>query len=101
MILADLGAEVIKIEIPEQGDFARQNPPFIGDVSAYFLSLNRGKQGIVLNLKSPAGRSIFLDLVAKSDVVVENLRPGTMERLGLGYDALRERNPAIIYAACS
>lgn len=101
MILADLGAEVIKIEIPGQGDFARQNEPFIDDVSAYFLSLNRGKKGITLNLKSPEGRSIFLDLVAKSDVVVENFRPGTMERLGLGYEVLRECNPAVIYAACS
>lgn len=101
MILADLGAEILKIEIPGKGDFARENGPFIEDVSVYFLSLNRGKKSLVLDLKSPRGRSIFLDLVAKSDVVVENFRPGTMERLGLGYEVLCERNPAIIYASCS
>jgi CoA:oxalate CoA-transferase len=101
MILADLGAEVVKIEIPQQGDFARQNAPFIGGVSAYFLSINRGKKSVTLNLKSQQGISIFLDLAAESDIVVENFRSGVMEKLGLGYDVLRECNPSIIYAACS
>jgi CoA:oxalate CoA-transferase len=101
MILADLGAEVLKIEIPDRGDFARQNRPFIEDVSAYFLSVNRGKKSLALNLKDPDDRSTFLKLASLSDVVVENFRPGTMERLELGYDVLQTHNPAIIYAACS
>lgn len=101
MVLADMGAEVIKVEQPGKGDFARQNPPFIGDQSAYFLSINRGKKSIVLNLKDEEDRARFLALVEEADVVIENFRPGTMERLQLGYETLRARNPALIYASCS
>jgi len=101
MVLNDLGAEVIKIERPGIGDIARGNGPFIDGISSYFLSLNRGKKSITLDLTSETGKEIFLKLVAKADVVVENFVPGTMERLGLGYDLLRKRNPKIIYATIS
>ncbi len=101
MILSDLGAEIIKIEIPGCGDDSRAFGPFIGTRSLYFLSINRGKKSISLNLKDPKGKQILLDLVKQSDIIVENYRPGTMEKLGLGYDVLKEINPAIIYAASS
>lgn len=101
MILADLGAEVIKLEIPEQGDDARHYPPHINGESAYFMSLNRNKQSMTLNLKSEGGKALLLDLVRKVDVLVENFRPGTMERLGLGYETLKAVNPRLIYAAAS
>ncbi|MCH6567299.1 MAG: CoA transferase [Nitrospinae bacterium] len=101
MVLADLGADVVKVEEPTRGDEAREVGPFIGRPSAYFISLNRGKKSLTLNLKEPDGRQLFIELAAKADVVVENFRPGTMEQLGLGYETLRERNPRLIYAACS
>jgi CoA:oxalate CoA-transferase len=102
MILGDLGAEVIKVENPEAGgDSARTNFPFIQGVSSYFLSVNRGKKSITLNLRHPRGKEILLALAKKADVLVENFRPGVMDRLGLGYAAVREHNPGIIYAACS
>ncbi|HWJ03882.1 MAG TPA: CoA transferase, partial [Verrucomicrobiae bacterium] len=101
MVLADMGAEVIKIEQPGVGDDSRQFGPFIENESAYFMSLNRNKRGISLNLKSPPAKEIFKQLVSKADVVVENYRPGTMEKLGLGYETLKDINPGIIYASCS
>jgi CoA:oxalate CoA-transferase len=101
MILADLGAEVIKIEMPGIGDDARHYPPHINGESAYFMSLNRNKRSMTLNLKKEAGKKLFLDLVANSDVLVENFRPGTMERLELGYKRLKEINKGLIYAAAS
>jgi CoA:oxalate CoA-transferase len=101
MILADLGAEVIKLEIPGTGDDSRTFPPHVNGESAYFMSLNRNKRSLTLNLKSEKGKDIFLDMVRKIDVLVENFRPGTMERLGLGYDMLRQENPGLIYAAAS
>jgi CoA:oxalate CoA-transferase len=101
MILADLGAEVIKVENPDGGDPSRKNFPFIKEVSSYFLSVNRGKKSITVNLQHPRGKEIIRGLVKKSDILVENFRPGVMDRLGLGYKALRELNPRIIYAACS
>ena len=101
MVLADLGAEVIKIEMPGRGDDARAFGPFADGVSGYFASVNRGKKSLTLNLKASEGRDIFLELAAKADVVLENYRPGVMKRLGLGYDRLRDRNPRLIYAACS
>lgn len=101
MLLADLGAEVIKIEQPGKGDDARAFPPFIGGESAYFMSLNRNKRSLALNLKNAAGGQILLELVGKSDVLVENFRPGTMEKLGLGYERLKAANPRLIYAAIS
>ena len=101
MVLADLGAEVIKVERPGQGDDARAFGPFTNGVSTYFASVNRGKKSLTLDLKQPAGRGLFLRLAQKADVVLENFRPGVMARLGLGCDVLRERNPRLVYAACS
>lgn len=101
MILADLGAEVIKVELPGKGDDSRAYPPFIHSESAYFMSLNRNKLSLALNLKCAAGQQILLQLVEKSDVLVENFRPGTMEKLGLGYERLKAVNPRLIYAAIS
>ncbi|MEJ2751360.1 MAG: CoA transferase, partial [Chloroflexota bacterium] len=101
MILADLGAEVIKVEFPGIGDDARHYPPHVNGESAYFMSLNRNKRSMTLNLKSEAGKLVFLDLVQKVDVLVENFRPGTMERLGFGYATLKEHNSGLIYAAAS
>jgi CoA:oxalate CoA-transferase len=101
MILADLGAEVVKVEEPTRGDEARGVGPFVGGASAYFISLNRGKKSLSLDLRSQRGREIFLELVRKADVLLENFRPGTMERLGIGPDRLLAQNPRLIYAACS
>ena len=101
MILADLGADVIKIEAPESGDDSRQFGPYVNGESAYFMSINRNKRSMTLDLKSPSGKALFLELIQKVDVVVENFRPGTMEKLGLGYEELKKLNPAIIYAASS
>jgi CoA:oxalate CoA-transferase len=103
MVLCDLGADVIKVERPPYGDVARTTGPFIGDdpESAYFFSINRGKRSTMLDLRKPEGKDLFLRLVEKVDVVMENFTPGTMDRLGLGYDVLSARNPRIIYAATS
>ncbi|WP_371366697.1 Acetyl-CoA:oxalate CoA-transferase [Sporomusa rhizae] len=101
MMLADFGANVIKIETPDGGDDSRAFGPFAGTESVYFMSLNRNKRSMTLNLKTAEGKQIFIDMVKKADVVLENYRPGTMEKLGLGYDTLKEINPSIIYAACS
>lgn len=100
-ILADMGADVIKIEQPVKGDDARGMGPFQNGESIYYITNNRNKKGITLNLKSVKGKQIFLDLVKKSDIVMENYRPGTMEKLGLGYDILKEANPKIIYGCIS
>lgn len=99
MILSDLGAEVIKVEIPGTGDDSRAFGPFLNNRSLYFLSINRGKKSVSLNLKSPRGREILLSLIRQCDILVENYRPGVMDKLGLGYEALREVNPRLIYAA--
>jgi CoA:oxalate CoA-transferase len=101
MLLAELGARVIKVEAPKTGDDARQYGPFINGKSTYFASVNRGKESIVLDLKAPADREIFERLLDKADAVVENFRPGTMERLGYGWDTLHTRYPRLIYAAAS
>lgn len=101
MMLAELGARVIKVENPDGGDEARSFEPFAGDQSAYFLSMNRGKESIALNLKAAADRALFLALVRRADVLVENFRPGTLDRLGLGYDQLREINARLIFASVS
>lgn len=99
MVLGDFGAEIIKIEQPKTGDESRAwGPPWLEKtVSAYFISLNRNKKSLTLNLKHPEGIEILKKLVGKSDVLLENFRPGTMEELGLGYEALREINPRLIY----
>ena len=101
MLLGDMGAEIIKIETPVHGDDSRRYPPFIGEESAYFMNLNRNKKSLVLNLKNLKAKEIFLNLVEKSDVVLENFRPGTMEKLGVGYETIKARNPDIIYACIS
>ncbi|HET8576203.1 MAG TPA: CoA transferase [Methylomirabilota bacterium] len=101
MALGDMGAEVIKIEEPGKGDDTRGWPPFVGGEATYFLSVNRNKKSLTLNLKAAEGQEILRRLVAKSDVVIENFRPGTMERLGFGYDRLRPLNPRLIYCSIS
>ena len=101
LVLADLGARVIKVETPGGGDDSRTFGPFIEGKSAYFMSINRGKESISLNLKEEGDRAVFEDLLAGADVVVENFRAGTMERLGYGWEALHARFPRLIYAACS
>lgn len=101
MTLADLGAEVIKIESPKGDDTREWGPPFVGEESAYFLSVNRNKKSIVLNLKEPKGKEIFLELLRDADVVVENFRPGTLDRLGIGYETLKEHNPRVVLASVS
>ena len=101
MLLGDLGAEVIKIEQPGTGDESRNFGPFKNGFSLYFMSVNRGKRSITLNLKSERGQTIFKQLLAHTDIVVENFRPGTMKKLGLDYDTLKPEHPSLIYAACS
>ena len=101
MMLADYGANVIKIEVPGKGDDTRAMGPKKNDYSMYYAYVNRGKKGITLNLKEEEGKKIFIEMVKKADVVVENYRPGVMDKLGLGYDVLKEVNDQIIYAAVS
>jgi len=102
MYLADLGADVVKVERPGSGDDTRSfGPPFSHGVSTYFLSINRGKRSVVLDLKDPADRATALSLAEQADVVIENFRPGVMDRLGLGPEVLRERNPRLVYCSIS
>ncbi|OGD15604.1 MAG: hypothetical protein A2V76_00465 [Candidatus Aminicenantes bacterium RBG_16_63_14] len=101
LLLADLGAEVIKVEDVEGGDYIRAMGPTIGGESAYFLALNPGKKSVALNLKSPAGRGIFMKMAATAAVVVEGFRPGTADRLGIGYEAVKAVNPRIVYCSIS
>ncbi len=101
LILYDLGARIIKIERPEIGDDSRHIGPFIQDKSAYFMSLNRGKESIALDLKDPTDKETFEKILSRADVLVENYRPGTMEKLGLGWDVLHDKFPRLIYAAAS
>lgn len=101
MMLGDLGADVIKIESPE-GDMTRTLPPhFVGDDSAYYLHVNRNKRDLVLDLKRPEGRDVLADLIRKSDVVVENFRPGVLAKLGLRYEDAAKENPGIIWCSIS
>src|SRR5262245_20927253 len=97
MMLSELGARVVKVEDPRGGDDARRFEPFFESQSAYFGSLNRGKESIALDLKDYADRAVFAMLVRRADVLVENFRAGTMERLGFGYEQLRAVNPRLIY----
>lgn len=104
MLMADMGARVIKIENPKGGDDTRKMGPFFDKErtkSAYYCNFNRSKLGVTLNLKEPEGKAMFIEMVKKADVVLENYRPGTMEKLGLGYDVLKEINPGIIYGVVS
>lgn len=102
MMLADMGAEVIKLEMPGRGDDSRSwGPPFVEGESAYFMSINRNKKSITLNMKSDKSTGIIHKLIKQSDVLVENFRPGAMERLGLGYEQVKAMNPRIIYCSIS
>ncbi len=101
MMLADMGATIIKIEQPGVGDDARAFAPMYKGESAYYMQMNRNKLGVTLNMKTDAGKAMFLQMVQKADVVLENFRPGTMERLGLGYDDLQKVNPRILYGCVS
>ena len=101
MTLGDMGAEVIKVEEPGKGDDTRGWPPFVAGEATYFLSVNRNKKSLTLNMKPPEGQDILRALIAKSDVVLENFRPGTMDRLGFGYERLRRDNPRLIYCSIS
>ena len=101
MLLGDMGAEVIKVEEPGKGDDTRTWPPFHGGEATYFLSVNRNKKSLTLNLKAPEGQRILGRLVAQSDVLLENFRPGTMDRLGLGYQTLAKHHPRLVYCSIS
>lgn len=101
MLLADMGADVIKVENPIGGDDSRAFGPYKQGLSAYYMGLNRSKRSVTLNLKDERAKEMFRTLVRGADVVTENFKPGTMDRLGLGYEALRQINPKIIYAASS
>ena len=101
MILSDLGARVIKVEAPEIGDDSRKFGPFVKDYSAYFMSLNRGKESIALNLKKEDDKKIFEKILAKADVLVENFKPGTLEKWGYGWKEVSKKYPKLIYASAS
>ena len=102
MTLADLGAEVVKVEHPERGDDTRSfGPPFMDEVSTYFLAVNRGKQSIGMDLKLEADKALLWRLIEQADVLVENFRPGVMERLGFGWNAVHQRNPQLVYCSIS
>jgi len=101
MILADMGAKIVKVEMPKTGDDSRKFPPFVNDESVYFMNMNRNKKGITLDLKSETGKKILIELVKQSDILVENFRPGTMEKLGLGWEELKKANPKLVYGCVS
>jgi len=101
MLLSDMGAEVIKIERTEGGEIARGNGPLVRGISTYFLSLNRGKKSVALDLATGKGLEVFFELVRQADVLIENFTPGTMEKLGLSYEEVRKHNPRIVYVAGS
>jgi crotonobetainyl-CoA:carnitine CoA-transferase CaiB-like acyl-CoA transferase len=100
-ILGDAGAEVIKIEEPETGDYERQIHPFINKIASRFLILNRNKKSMAINLKSKEGREVFIKMASSADVLVESFRPGTMSKLGIDYQSLEKRNPRLIYCSIS
>ena len=102
MMLADMGAQVVKIEPPPYGDDTRLwGPPFVGGISTYFHSINRGKKSLGLNLKTDEGKGILWELIARADVLLENFRPGVLASLGFGYDAVKASNPRLIYCSIS
>lgn len=101
MILGDLGADVVKVEPPGGDDCRHWGPPFIDDESAYFLAVNRNKKSLCLDLKREEGKDLLLRLIDGADVLIENFRPGAMDRLGLGYDALKKRRPSLVYCSIS
>ena len=101
LLLADMGAEVVKVEEPGKGDDTRAWPPFAGGESTYFMSVNRGKKSLTLNLKAAGGQAVLRRLCESADVLLENFRPGTLERLGFGYEAVRAWNPRLVYCSIS
>lgn len=101
LLMADLGADVVKVEEPGKGDYIRWSPPSAGEHSASHIALNRNKRSVTLNLKKEAGRDLLLRLAARADALIESFRPGVMERLGVGYEALAARNRRLVYCAIS
>jgi len=101
MLLGDMGAEVIKVEEPGQGDYMRQFTPLVEGTGVFFLAVNRNKKSVTLNLKTERGREILRTMIKKADVLLESFRPGVMDRLGLGYDTVREINPGLVYCSLS
>lgn len=101
LMLADLGADVVKVEEPGKGDYIRWTPPLVGEVSASHIALNRNKRSVTLNLKKDEGRALFEKLAEEADVVVESFRPGVMDRLGIGWESLSKLNPRLVYCAIS
>ena len=101
MMLSDLGADVVKVERPGLGDISREYGPYINDISLYFCQYNRGKKGIAIDMRSPEGKKVVLDLAAQADVVIENFKAGTLEKLGIGYDEMRKVTPKLIYGSIS
>ncbi len=101
MMLADMGAEVIKVEARNTGDDSRAFGPYVNGESCYFMSLNRGKKSITIDMKKDEGKELIKKLVAKTDILIENFRTGTMKKLGLDYEVLKEINPRLIYVACT
>lgn len=101
MWLGEMGANIIKVEIPNGGDESRRNPVFVNGISSFFVTVNRNKRSITLNLKSEEGKALFKEMVKKADVVIENFRPDVMDRLGLGYEDLRKVNDQLVYASIS
>ena len=101
LLLADMGADVLKVEEPGKGDYIRWTPPVVGEFSASHIALNRNKRSMTLNLKTDEGRALFLDLARSHDVVIESFRPGVLERLGVGWTTLSQQDPALIYCAIS
>ncbi len=101
MMLADMGAEVIKVERPGAGDISREYGPYINEISLYFCQYNRGKKGIAIDMRSEEGKKVVMDLVAQADVVIENFKADTLEKLGIGYEKMLEVNPNLIYGSIS
>src|SRR5437667_9447878 len=102
MLLADMGAEVVKVEPPPSGDDSRQwGPPFIGGISTYFLSVNRNKKSLSLNLKTAEGQRVLWKLIERADVLIENFRPGVLEKLGFGYEAVAKVQRRLVYCSIS
>ena len=102
LLLSDYGADIYKLESPQGGELSRGwGPPFVGEQAAFFLGLNRGKRGIAIDLKKTAGRDLCAKLITKMDVLIENFRPGTMDRLGFGYDSVHALNPRLVYCSIS
>ena len=101
MLLADMGAQVIKVERPGGGDISREYGPYVNDISLYFCQYNRGKRGLAIDLRAEAGKRVVMDLVAQVDIVIENFKAGTLEKLGIGYDEMLKVNPELIYGSIS